>query len=543
MCIRDSVYAQILHYRQGLGGEGLIDLYDIHVINGKSGPLQGLAAGGNRSYAHDLRRTPGHGYALNAGQRLQAVLLCIFLSAHDVGNSAICKRGGSPRRHRALLIKGGLQAGQTLQGGVRADAAVPVNHTVAIFDRHNLVVKLPCGGGGGSLLLAGQRELLLSLPGYVVFLGHILRRQSHGHVGFSSLLGKGWMGHGVVPHHRHPSHGLYARGHEHFSRVHLNGSRSRVNGFHRRTAEPIHRHPDSVAGVTVNRFCGSSMESIHSAAGAIQMNAGEVFVAAGIESMTRVPMMGYNPMPHPAFAKERAEAYMSMGLTAENVAKKYNISREAQEKFALSSQQKAAAAASAGKFDDEIVPIKDGDRMIDRDGCIRPDTTLEGLAGLKPAFDEKGTVTAGTSSPLADGAVANIVCTEEYAEKNGLEALARIKSIAVAGCPPEIMGIGPVPSSRKALERAGLSIDDMDIIEVNEAFASQSLAVVEDLGIDTDKLNIDGGAIALGHPLGASGGRITGKAASLLRREGGKYALATMCIGGGQGIATVLEAV
>jgi len=301
--------------------------------------------------------------------------------------------------------------------------------------------------------------------------------------------------------------------------------------------------PDSVAGVTVNRFCGSSMESIHSAAGAIQMNAGEVFVAAGIESMTRVPMMGYNPMPHPAFAKERAEAYMSMGLTAENVAKKYNISREAQEKFALSSQQKAAAAASAGKFDDEIVPIKDGDRMIDRDGCIRPDTTLEGLAGLKPAFDEKGTVTAGTSSPLADGAVANIVCTEEYAEKNGLEALARIKSIAVAGCPPEIMGIGPVPSSRKALERAGLSIDDMDIIEVNEAFASQSLAVVEDLGIDTDKLNIDGGAIALGHPLGASGGRITGKAASLLRREGGKYALATMCIGGGQGIATVLEAV
>src|SRR5680860_1596073 len=137
------VYAQILNYRQGLGGEGLIDLYDIHVINGKSGPLQGLAAGGNRSYAHDLRRTPGHGYALNAGQRLQAVLLCIFLSAHDVGNSAICKRGGSPRRHRALLIKGGLQAGQTLQGGVRADAAVPVNHTVAIFDRHNLVVKLP----------------------------------------------------------------------------------------------------------------------------------------------------------------------------------------------------------------------------------------------------------------------------------------------------------------------------------------------------------------------------------------------------------------
>lgn len=301
--------------------------------------------------------------------------------------------------------------------------------------------------------------------------------------------------------------------------------------------------PDAVAGVTVNRFCGSSMESIHSAAGAIQMNAGEVFMAAGIESMTRVPMMGYNPMPHPGFSKERAEAYMSMGLTAENVAKKYNISREAQEEFALASQQKAAAAASAGKFDDEIVPIKDGDRVIDKDGCIRPDTTLEGLAGLKPAFDENGTVTAGTSSPLTDGAVANIVCSEEYAEKNGLDALARIKSIGVAGCAPEIMGIGPVPSSRKALERAGLSIDDMDIIELNEAFASQSLAVIQDLGIDRDRLNLDGGAIALGHPLGASGGRITGKAASLLRREGGKYALATMCIGGGQGIATVLEAV
>lgn len=301
--------------------------------------------------------------------------------------------------------------------------------------------------------------------------------------------------------------------------------------------------PDAVAGVTVNRFCGSSMESIHSAAGAIQMNAGEVFIAAGIESMTRVPMMGYNPMPHPGFTKERVEAYMSMGLTAENVAKKYNISREAQEEFALASQQKAAAAASGGKFDDEIVPIKDGDRVIDKDGCIRPDTTLEGLAGLKPAFDENGTVTAGTSSPLTDGAVANIVCSEEYAEKNGLDALARIKSIGVAGCAPEIMGIGPVPSSRKALERAGLSIDDMDIIELNEAFASQSLAVIQDLGIDKDRLNLDGGAIALGHPLGASGGRITGKAASLLRREGGRYALATMCIGGGQGIATVLEAV
>ena len=300
--------------------------------------------------------------------------------------------------------------------------------------------------------------------------------------------------------------------------------------------------PVSVAGVTVNRFCGSSMYAIHMAAGAIQMNAGEVFICAGVESMTRVPIMGYNPMPHPGLYERYPEAYISMGETAENVATKYQITREAQEAFAVESQAKAAAAQAAGKFNDEIIAIKSNGAVIKADGCIRSETTAQGLSELKPAFDENGTVTAGTSSPLTDGAAATLVCSEDYAEKAGLRPLARIKSIAVAGCAPEIMGIGPVPASKKALERAGLSIADIDVAEVNEAFASQSLACLRDLDLDADRVNLDGGAIALGHPLGATGARITGKAAALLGREGGTYALSTQCIGGGQGIATVLEA-
>jgi len=301
--------------------------------------------------------------------------------------------------------------------------------------------------------------------------------------------------------------------------------------------------PQSVAGATVNRFCGSSMYAIHMAAGAIRMNAGDVFICAGVESMTRVPMMGFNPMPHPGLYERYPQAYISMGVTSENVAAKYKIARAEQEAFALSSQQRAAAAQAGGKFDAEIVPIEQNGTTIRADGCIRADTTAEGLAALKPAFDAKGSVTAGTSSPLTDGAAAVLVCGEDYAKKNGLKPLARIRGIAVAGCAPEIMGIGPVPASRKALERAGLAIKDIDIAELNEAFASQSLAVLRDLGLDRARVNLDGGAIALGHPLGASGARITGKAASLLVREGKRYALATQCIGGGQGIATVLEAV
>jgi acetyl-CoA acyltransferase len=305
----------------------------------------------------------------------------------------------------------------------------------------------------------------------------------------------------------------------------------------------IARLPLSVGGATVNRFCGSSMQAIHQAAGAIQMNAGHAFICAGVESMSRIPMGGYNPLPNPVLAKNYPQAYISMGETAENLAKKYQIARARQEQFSLSSQQKAAAARSAGKLKDEIVSIvTPSGRNVSEDGCIRPETTLEGLNGLKPAFDQFGTVTAGTSSPLTDGASATLVTSEEFAKTHGLKIMARIKSVSVSGCAPEIMGIGPVEATRKALARAGLSLKEIDIIELNEAFAAQSLSVLQELGIDEAKVNLDGGAIALGHPLGASGARITGKAASLLQREKKQFALATMCIGGGQGIATILEA-
>ncbi|MFN3700880.1 MAG: thiolase family protein [Alphaproteobacteria bacterium] len=297
--------------------------------------------------------------------------------------------------------------------------------------------------------------------------------------------------------------------------------------------------PISVAGATLNRFCGSSMSTIHMAAGAIAAGAGEVFIAAGVESMSRIPMGGFNPMPNPALYKSYPQAYISMGETAENLAKKYDISRAEQERFAVSSHHKAARAALSGGFGSEIVPIGE----IKADGTIRPDSSTEKLATLSPAFDKDGTVTAATSSPLTDGSAAVLVASEAYADKHGLPKLARIKSMAVAGCAAEIMGIGPVPATKKALERAGLSVGDIDIWELNEAFAAQGLSVLKDLGVDEAKVNLHGGAIALGHPLGTSGVRITGKAASLLKSEGKKYALATMCIGGGQGIATVLEAV
>ena len=300
--------------------------------------------------------------------------------------------------------------------------------------------------------------------------------------------------------------------------------------------------PISVGGVTVNRFCGSSMQSIHIAAGAIQMHAGEAFICAGVESMSRVPMGGYNPMPNVDLSEQNEGAYMAMGETAENLAEKYQIPRKEQEQLAVSSHKKAASARGNGLLSDEIVPIEcDGERLTE-DGCIRPDTDLEALAGLEPAFDAEGTVTAGTSSPLTDGASAVLVCTEKFASTNNLEPLAIIKSIGVAGCQPEIMGYGPVVSTNKALSRAGISMSDIDIIELNEAFAVQALACVRELSIDLNKLNLDGGAIALGHPLGATGARITGKAAQLLKRENKKYAVATQCIGGGQGITTILEA-
>ena len=301
--------------------------------------------------------------------------------------------------------------------------------------------------------------------------------------------------------------------------------------------------PISVAGTTINRFCGSSMQSIHNAAGAIQMNAGEVFICAGVESMSRVTMGGFNPMPNPALLESNPAAYISMGETAENVGKEYNIGREEQEQFAVLSQQKAADAQSLGKLEQEIVPIQMNGLTVDTDGCLRPGTSAEDLAGLKLAFDENGSVTAGTSSPLTDGAAATLVCSETYAQENGLEPIARIRSIAVSGCKPETMGLGPIFASRKALARAELTADNIDVVEINEAFATQSIASVRDLGLDIDKVNVDGGAIAIGHPLGATGARITGKAAQILKREGGRYALSTQCIGGGQGIATVMETV
>lgn len=300
--------------------------------------------------------------------------------------------------------------------------------------------------------------------------------------------------------------------------------------------------PRSVGGVTVNRFCGSSMQSIHQAAGAIAIGAGDAFICAGVESMTRVPMMGFNPLPNPELYKAMPEAYMGMGDTAENVAAKYSLTRSDQEAFAVESHKRAASAQAAGKFSDEIIPIQTKDGVVSEDGCIRAETTAESLADLKPAFKADGVVTAGTSSPLTDGASAVLVCSEEFAAKNGLTPIARIKSVAVDGCLPEIMGIGPVGASKKALARAGLTSADIDVTELNEAFSSQAMASISDLGLNAAKVNIDGGALAIGHPLGATGARIVGKAAAILKRDGGKYALASQCIGGGQGIATILEA-
>jgi acetyl-CoA acyltransferase len=298
--------------------------------------------------------------------------------------------------------------------------------------------------------------------------------------------------------------------------------------------------PLSVGGMTVNRFCGSSMSAIHIAHGMIQVGAGEAFICAGVESMSRIPMGGYNPLPNPELAAKR-NAYISMGETAENVARQYQIPRADQEAFAVESQKKAAAAQSGGKLADEIVPITTKAGVVDQDGTPRPDTSSEGLAGLKPAFAADGTVTAGTSSPLTDGASAVLVTSDVFAKQHGLTVLATIKSVAISGCSPEVMGLGPIEASQKAMKRAGIAVGDLNVVEVNEAFASQALACIRDLGLKPETINLDGGAIAIGHPLGATGARIVGKAAALLQREKGRYALATQCIGGGQGIATILE--
>jgi acetyl-CoA acyltransferase len=300
---------------------------------------------------------------------------------------------------------------------------------------------------------------------------------------------------------------------------------------------------ESVPGVTINRFCGSSMSAIHYAAGQIALGMGDAFICGGVESMTRVPQGGFNKTPNPTLLEEHAEVYTPMGITAENVAQRYEVSRAAQEALAVASHAKAAAAHAEGRLAGEIVPIRTSAGIVSEDGCIRPGTSAQALAALKPSFREDGSVTAGTSSPLTDGGSATLICSAAFAREQGLVPLAKIRSAAVAPVAPELMGIGPIPASRKALARAGIDVSALDVIEINEAFASQAIACIRELQLDEVRVNLDGGGLAIGHPLGATGARLVGKAAALLQRTGGRYALATQCIGGGQGIATVLEAI
>jgi len=307
--------------------------------------------------------------------------------------------------------------------------------------------------------------------------------------------------------------------------------------------------PHTVPAQTVNRLCGSSMQAIHSAAQAIQSDNGDLFVVGGVEHMGHVPM-DHGIDINPALSKHVAKAAGMMGLTAELLARMHGITREQQDQFGARSQQRAHAAAIEGRFDSQIVPTQGHDAsgmkvVCSADEVIRPDSTLEALAGLKPVFDPvNGTVTAGTSSAISDGASALIVMSSERATSLGLEPVAKIRSMAIAGVDPSIMGYGPVPASRKALDRAGLKMEDIDIVELNEAFAAQSLPVLKDLGLLEDmdeKVNLNGGAIALGHPLGCSGARISTALLYLMPERDATFGLATMCIGMGQGIATVFE--
>jgi 3-oxoadipyl-CoA thiolase len=312
--------------------------------------------------------------------------------------------------------------------------------------------------------------------------------------------------------------------------------------------------PDSVAGVTVNRLCASGLAAVVSACHAVIAGDGELFVAGGAESMSRAPLV--TAKPEKEFARgdrtmydttlgwrftnpKLAELFLpeAMGETGENVAERYNVSREDQDAFALASQQRWAAAADAGRFDDELVAVGD----FARDEHPRPDTSLEKLATLKPAFRENGTVTAGNSSGINDGAAALVIASEEKARELGVEPLGTFVGSAVAGVDPRVMGIGPVPAVRKLLARTGVGASELDLVELNEAFASQSLAVIRELGLDHDKVNVNGGAIALGHPLGMSGARLVVSLLHELRRRGGRYGLATLCVGVGQGQAALFE--
>ena len=303
--------------------------------------------------------------------------------------------------------------------------------------------------------------------------------------------------------------------------------------------------PETVGGVTVNRFCSSSLQAINMAAQNVMLNLGDVFVAGGIESTSHVPMSGFNPSMNRKLVGGKSgfpEAYIPMGMTAENVARQYKISREEQDEFALQSHLKAVKAQAAGMFADEILPITLADgSVVNKDDGPRGDTSLERLATLKPVFVEGGTVTAGNSSPLNDGAAAVVIMSLGKARELGIKPLARIVSLAVAGVAPEIMGIGPVPAVKKVLARVGLTIDDIDLVELNEAFAAQALAVVRDLEIPMEKLNPKGGAIAIGHPLGCTGARIMATLINDIQQFDAHLAIETMCIGGGQGLATIIE--
>ncbi|MBE7432366.1 MAG: acetyl-CoA C-acyltransferase [Anaerolineales bacterium] len=311
--------------------------------------------------------------------------------------------------------------------------------------------------------------------------------------------------------------------------------------------------PDSVPAETINRYCSSGVQSIAHVANAIQAGQIEIGIGGGVESMSMVPMMGYKFSPNPQFAMELPHYYTNMGLTAENVAVKYGITREQQDEFALHSNLKAARAVDGGVFDPELIPIDvevneyvDGKSVkrtftVKRDEGPRGDSTLDGLAKLKPAFKDGGTVTAGNASQMSDGAAAVMVMSAEKASELGLSPLVRFVSFAVGGVPPELMGIGPVVAIPKALKLAGLSLNDIDLIELNEAFAAQGLAVMQTLEMDPEKVNVNGGAIALGHPLGCTGSKLTTQLISEMGRRKSKYGMVTMCIGGGMGAAAVFE--
>jgi acetyl-CoA acyltransferase len=309
--------------------------------------------------------------------------------------------------------------------------------------------------------------------------------------------------------------------------------------------------PEDTSAMTINRFCSSGLQAIAIAAGSVAFGQHEVLIAGGMESMTFVPMTGFHMSASPELMAQHPNAMTPMGITAENVAKRFNVSRRAQDEFALASQQKASRAVEARVFKDEIVPVqavryKDGKRetfAFDRDELPRLDTTLEGLAELKPAFSKEGSVTAGNSSPLSDGAAASLVMSKRRADELGIKGLGYFRSYATSGVDPAIMGIGPIPAVRKLLTKTGLSLKDIDLIELNEAFASQAVYVKQELGIPDEKLNVHGGAIALGHPLGCTGAKLTATALYELRRRGGRYAIVTMCIGGGQGAAGLFEAI